>query len=188
MAGTAATAGQKGSPLGNPIVVGLLTAVTTVAVAKGASLLADAVMGKPQQTSESLHEDIHRIIDTKLANYRMDPDWLHIPRPPQQAPERQAYPERMPARATGRDAGTHIQEALKHLAQAKDSTNCSYCKKKIDGALGIVSKEIAPVQNALKKQEMIRTLKSRGRLPQGVTWDSMSQDQRDLVDRSLKVA
>lgn len=181
----AANAVGGDSPLKNPVVLSLITAITTVAVAKGATLIADAVMGPPEKSEQDLHEEIHRVIDTKLADYRMDPQWFN----PQVSPapaQQQTVSRKVGTALAKQDAVNHIRQAIDHLNKAKSETNCSYCQKKISGAIDVVTKEVGPVQNALRKQATIASLKARGKLPPGVSWDKMNFEQRKIVNNEIK--
>ena len=100
--------------------VAIATAITSVIIAKLSGKVADAFVGSGENDNDRMYEEFHRKIGK--AKFNIVPEGNEAPRKIATVMDR---PETM----------EYVHRAIQELKEAKKTTHCGVCQKKLDDAI-----------------------------------------------------
>ena len=168
-------AGTGTNSIGQPLVAGLVTLVSTVAIGEVSKRLANAISGDPEEHEAQRYEAISRKIDQAQ---------FHIPRP---AEEGGAAPRKIVRQGTSKgQVMDHVHEALEQLDEAEKSTRCGVCIKGIKAAKKAVIENSQIIVRADSKYQIMQDLKVAGKIPKDATWATLNPKQKQFINQRVE--
>jgi hypothetical protein len=176
----------NGMNSGQTVMLGVATAITSMVISKLAGRVATAVAGATEQSEEEMYEKIYGHIDNAKFNFNSGPG-MNVGRSVRVPTKKAIGLHRKQAKFDPDESPTmgYVQSALENLKEAKKSTQCGVCQRKIDSAIHAVETESELIVKTELKYGIINELKSHGRIPKNAGWNQLNPKQREFINKKV---
>lgn len=161
-------AGQGPGPGVDAIGVAVATAITSVIITALSGKVADVLAGSGEGDTDKMYEEFH----SKIGKSR-----FHI------EPGKKVVSRKIETMMDQPQTMAFVNGAIEQLKEAKKTTHCGVCQKKLDAAIHAVVTEAKIIKVSDAKWQIIQALKEAGKIPKNLKWDQMTPKQKSFINK-----
>ncbi len=150
--------------------VAVATAITSVIIAKLSGKVADVISGSSDDDTDKMYEEFHSKVSQ--SNFRISP-----------VKGTKVASRKIKTVMDQPSTMKFVTGAIEQLKEAKKSTRCGVCQKKLDDAIQAVVHEAKIIKISDAKFQVIQELKQAGKIPRKTTWNQLSPEQKTFINK-----